>query len=52
VTLIIEATAWRNRPGPRCLACLGPMPADLAEQEGWTYHPACDPRYAAFLAKR
>lgn len=43
--------------GPLCSGCGGPIPADLAEAEGWTHHPCCDPaeraaHKAAIAARR
>lgn len=50
--LTIEATAWRERPGPRCAGCLGPMPADIAARERWDRHPCCGAWTLAELVER
>jgi hypothetical protein len=60
-----EPARWRTGrrvpstdPRPVCLACLFPMgrPGNTADvrvinDEGWTTHPACDPRDAAAAAR-
>lgn len=34
---------WDVNSPPLCAGCGGPMPRDLAEREGWTHHPNCEP---------
>jgi hypothetical protein len=47
-----RCTATPQAPGPACGGCDGPMPRDLAEREGWTHHPCCEPAFLRLMAEQ